>query len=89
MLRKVVAHFKELMNPEGGWVVILSCGHKVFTADDDHCRRVKGRFCPSCPGAERGLMADQRNEIAHRMQKVIEASRPLAEHLKNYGKDPA
>jgi hypothetical protein len=86
MIRKVAAH---IQTPDGDWVVHLRCGHKLFTAFEDHARNVKGRFCVSCPGAEKALMADQRNEIEHRMKKVVEASRPLAELLKNYGKDPA
>lgn len=86
MIRKVTAHFQE---PSGDWVVRLACGHKVFTATEDHCRKVKARFCPSCPGAERALKADYKNDIEHRMMKVVEASRPLATYLENFGKDPA
>ena len=86
MIRKVTQH---RYDTDGDWMVRLACGHQVFCAPDEHSKKVKARFCPSCPGAERALKADLRNELEHRMKRVVEASKPLADLLKNYGKDPA
>lgn len=72
MLRKVAAHVYDF--GKKCWRVHLRCGHVVITDRTDHARLVKGRFCPSCPGADRALMADLRNEEAEdaRFGRVLE-----------------
>ncbi len=88
MIRKVTQRYRDA---DGSWVIRLVCGHRTFTDSDEHSFKVCARFCPSCPGAEKAMCADARNEIEHRMGKVIEASRPLAEYLERFAKekDPA
>jgi hypothetical protein len=66
MIRKVAAHVYDAAKE--CWRVHLRCGHVVITAHDDHARAVKGRFCPNCPGAEKALMADLRNEEAEELR---------------------
>jgi len=83
MIRRVAQHY---LDTDGNWVIRLMCGHVMFTAGEDHARVIKARHCPSCPEAERAEKADYRNELEHRMKRVVEASKPLADLLKGYGK---
>lgn len=64
MLSKVAAHVYDF--GKKCWRVHLRCGHVVITSTDEHTRKIKGRFCPSCPNADRALMADLRNEEAEK-----------------------
>jgi hypothetical protein len=73
LIRRVAAHIWDLSKKT--WRVHLRCGHVVVCSKNDHDRKVKARFCPSCPGAERALMADLRNENARRYQVLVEKER--------------
>ena len=61
MIRRVAAHIWDF--GKGVWRVHLRCGHVVYVAKNEHSKQVKGRFCPSCPHADRAMMADLRNEV--------------------------
>lgn len=66
MIRKVAAHVYDF--GKKCWRVHLLCGHVVITSRKEHDRKVKGRFCPSCPGADLAMMADYRNEAAEQVR---------------------
>lgn len=66
MISKVAAHLYDRANR--CWRVHLRCGHIVITSKGDHAMSVKGRFCPSCPGADLAMMADYRNEAAEQVR---------------------
>lgn len=68
MIRRVTAHIYDLARK--CWRVHLVCKHVVIVSKDEHSRAIKGRFCPSCPGAERALMADLKNENEHEYEKM-------------------
>lgn len=70
MIRKVTAHIYDFAKK--CWRVHLNCKHVVYVSADEHSRQVKGRFCPSCPGAELAMMADMKNENELEYQKFAQ-----------------
>lgn len=77
MIRRVCAHIYDIHR--ACWRVHLACRHVVVISKNEHSRTIKGRFCPSCPGAERALMADLKNENEHEWTKLAKRLKERAE----------